>query len=257
MARFVPQKISPAASTDFYGTLTRYFYDCPGASCSNFLTGFVLPNRPPSGATISGGIATKNGEISIVELGNVSSSTASAQISIFRENGSTIGTETASVPPLGTKHLIVSRVGEIGYLEGGAVGSAEAQIKSGLVSAVSLFYKLDEFGVLQYGYAAPFVGSPGATQLSEFNSFISHANEIEIYNASLKEKAATLQILNVDQSVLETREIVVAPHGTFRDIIDVPANTYGTIGLSANNAGLTIRNYVSRPGSYVLTYRGQ
>src|SRR5690606_18840008 len=126
---------------------------------------------------------TKNGEISIVEVGNVSSSGASAQVTVYNQNGSLAGTEVVAVPPLGTKHIIVNRVGQTGYLASESLGSAEAVVQSGLISAVSLFYKLDEFGVLQYGYAAPFVASPGASQLSEFNSFISHSNETEIYNS--------------------------------------------------------------------------
>ncbi|MCB0325598.1 MAG: hypothetical protein KDD69_18580, partial [Bdellovibrionales bacterium] len=256
MARFVPQIVTVGAAPDFYGTLTRYFYDCPGASCNDFLTAFVLPNRPPTGAAIAGGMATKNGEISIVELGNVSSTSVAAQVRAFNSNGSLAGVTVADVPALGTKHVIMNRVGETGYFANESVGSAEATVQNGLVSAVSLFYKLNDFGVLQYGYAAPFVSSPGGAQLTEFNSFVSHENEVEVFNSRSQTGSARLEIINLDQSLIGAQDIVVPAHGTVRLPLVVPKDTYGTLVLSGRD-GLVMRSYVSRPGTYVLSYGGK
>jgi len=256
MVRFVPQDKPDGKAAKFYMSLGRYFYDCVGASCNNFYTAFAIPHRPGTNVGTSGGVSTVNGELSIVELNNISSELASGSLSVFAADGLSAGGMSLAVPALSTEHIIVNRNGANGFLENNTLASGTVTPETGMLSATSFFYKLDSAGELQYGYAAPLMATTGIVQVSEFNSFIEQTNEVEIYNTEGESISAQITAYDANHNVVLVKDISVPAHGTVRFALDVPKDTYGTVVLQAAHSGLGLRNYVSRPGEYVLPFPG-
>ncbi len=258
MARFVPNALRNGGRAEYYITVARYFYDCPGSSCTNFLTAFNIPFRPATGQTLSAGVSTVKGEISIVELNNVGDDTADASVSVFGSSGSFLGREQVVVPALGTRHTIINRAGNSGFLASDEVAIAQTEVASEAVSALSIFYKLDPNGGLVYAYAAPFVDTPGIGQLSQFNSFIRHANELELYNVGNDRLEVNVGAIDYLGNTVFTNENIVLPvNGSTRILLNVPENLYGTVVFSTNGNGLVTRNYVVQQDEYVLTFPGE
>lgn len=142
MAVFTP-KTAKGKLTEYYITNTRYFYECPAHLCTDFLTAFVLPHRPPTTKTTFGGVSTTNGEISVVELNNVTQTSVKSLLRFYDRKGKPLGTQSVNVPPRATRHIIVNKVGETGFLGENAVGSVEVSTKNGYISASTLFYRLE------------------------------------------------------------------------------------------------------------------
>ncbi len=108
---------------------------------------------------------------------------------------------------------------------------------------------------LRYGYVAPTVESPGAVQLSEYNTFVNNKNVVELYNTKNTKVVATLDILSHDGRHLFDVKATLPPKGSTRVPLKVAPNTYGLIII--NGDGVVFRNYVSREGEYVLPFLGQ
>lgn len=245
-----------SGNTGYYLTLTRYFYDCPGASCTNFLTAFNIPRRPGSQQVVSASVSTNDGEIAVIELNNLTDTKSLTKVSVFAETGASAGEQTLSVDPKGTTHLIVNTAGSQGFLAANEVGAAKVATQSGSLSALSIFYKLKD-GILQYAYAAPFVESPGAAQLSEFNTFIGHTNRTELYNSSSSSIAVTLDFFDFLGQRIYSETLTLKPSESRRlASLPLPVDSYGTFTVQADVSGIAVRNYVSRPGEYTLPYLG-
>ena len=256
MARFVPEVLPDGFPAKYYLTLTRYFYDCPGATCTDFLTAFTIPHRPGTEGVVTGGVSTVGDEISIVEVNNNSTNRVESELTVHGVRGELLGRVGPTIPERGTRHVIVNRAGDAGFLGAGEVGSALLKPVFGKLSTLSLYYKLDQDSSLSYAYAAPFAESPGKRQISEFNSFIKHTNSVELYNSTGEEIAATLTVLDVSGATLFLRDYTLLPHGSERISLSLPADTYGTIVLEASAPGVVMRNYLHRGGQYVMTFRG-
>ncbi len=143
MATFTPKKLKGGALATYYITNTRYFYDCFQASCGDFLTAFVMPHRPSTNLMTFGGVSTMDGEISIVELNNVTAAAVKTTLKFFDVNGDLAGKETLSVPSRATRHVIVNRAGDSGFFTENSVGSVQISTDGGFISASTLFYKLE------------------------------------------------------------------------------------------------------------------
>ena len=257
MARFIPEPHSDGTAARYYVTSGRYFYDCVGAGCPNFLTAFTMPYRPPTSNELAGDVSTKDG-ISIIELNNVGQTDVQAQVGVHGASGAFAGTMTMPVPPLGTRHIIVNRVGDQGFLADNTVGAATVNSAPGYLSSLTLFYKLDkDSGRLLYGTAAPFAGSPGVAQISEFNSFIEHTNRSWLFNSSTQPLSASIDILNFTGQLIAQQQFNLPASGSQDFTLPVPADTYGTLIINSSQSGLVFRNYTSRRDEYVMTYIGK
>lgn len=253
MAQFTPN-----SNTPYYLTLTRYFYDCPGASCNNFLTAFNIPRRPGSNASVSGGVSTSGGEIAIVELNNIGVSSSDTHVAVYRDTGNQAGNSVVSVPALGTRHIIVNQSGETGFLANDQVGMAQVAAQGGSISALSIFYKLSSVGVLEYAYAAPLVGARGDALLSQFNSFIEHKNNLEVYNTSGAARTVAVDFYDYLGNKIYGDNFALPGLGSKRySNMALPADTYGTIIVQGDAPGVTVRNYVARAGEYTLPFSGE
>jgi uncharacterized repeat protein (TIGR01451 family) len=142
MVTFVPNNLPNGDPAKYYFTNTRYKYECFMATCTDFYTAFVVPHRPPTTKDTFGGVSTIDGEISIVELNNVTDSHVRAFLNVFNEAGNLLGIEERIVPPLGTRHVIINKVGESGFLQDNNVGSVEISTDGGYISATTFFYNL-------------------------------------------------------------------------------------------------------------------
>ena len=257
MVRFEPDANADGTAAKYYMTLGRYFYDCMGASCNDFYTALAIPHRPGASVGTVGGISTVNGEIAVIEMNNVGETQTNAEISAFNASGLPSGINSVTIPPLGTNHTIVNKSSAQGFFAAETVGMADITPSSGAASASTFFYKLNAKGVLEYAYAAPFNASPDLVQVTEFNSFIGNKNTSEAYNST--EEAVEAQLVGRDAAnqVVLTQTISIPAHGTVRSELALPVDTYGTLTLSSPVKGLVFRNYVSRPGEYVLPFNAQ
>ncbi|MCC6221152.1 MAG: hypothetical protein IT291_07935 [Deltaproteobacteria bacterium] len=202
---------------------------------------------------ISGDVSSKHGEISIVELNNVSTSeSASVALKINDEAGISATNTSLGVPPLGTFHYIASTLVPLESL-----AASEVEGGSSYISASSLFYKLNTLGGLEYAYAAPLVMSPGTDQFSEFNSFIQHVAEFEAYNSSPQTILWNIGVLDyAGAEVCSDKGNKLDPGQSKRFQLPTPPNTYGTVLVQSDRNGLITRTYVRRPDVYTLTFRG-
>ena len=251
MAEFSPNN----SSDKYYMNLTRYFYDClPGQGiCNNFHAAFNIPYRPGISSEISGGVATNNAEISVIELTNTTDEVVQADVNIYNGLGALAGSLSPAIPSRGTHHIIVN-----GILPDNEFGSATVKARSGSLHAVSLFYKLDAAGTMEYAYGAPLTASPGLLQVSSFNSFIAQTNTTEIINQSNTTTSVSLEYRDFTGASVHSSNFVIPPRGTYRvNALGLPGSTYGTMIVNANTPGVVTRNYTARPGSYVLSFFGQ
>ena len=256
MVRFIPAEKSDGSAQKYYLSLGRYFYDCVGAGCTNFYTAFVVPYRPASTVAMQGGVSTVNGELSIVELNNITEDMALVELTSYNGTGTEEAGAMSEVPARATRHQVINKNGDTGFLNGESVGSATVRAVSGAVSAVTFFYKLDESGRLRYAYAAPLVGTGDIVQLSEFNTFIGNKNVAELHNTAETEINVQLVARNVANEVVLVEDITLEPHATERIALALPENTFGTLIIQSDIEGLVFRNYVSRE-EYTLSFRGQ
>ncbi|HMP49641.1 MAG TPA: hypothetical protein PKA63_13320 [Oligoflexia bacterium] len=243
----------------YYVTNTRYFYACPASQCNDFRAAMVVPLRPAfSGATF-GGVSTLDGFLTVVELNNIGQSTGNAELDVFNGSGMPTGTIYQPLAEKMTRHIVVNKNFALGLLSSESVGSAmmkpsNAEAK---ISAISFFYKLDNFGRLVNAFAAPFSGPGGNSQISEFNSFIGQSNIAEVFNPSLSNLDFTLTYLDYLGVPVFKTSASLLPFGSIRiPAQTLPHNTLGTILLESDSSSLVFRNYVEKPNEYTLPFIG-
>jgi len=253
MVKFIPKHDS-----EFYFTTARYFYDCPEpllpAGCNDFLSAFIVPNRPPHTGKVFGTVSTSDDILSIIELNNFEESDATARVDVYdgRNNGEIIDTLNVWVPANGSIHLIMNPI--LGDNEvGAAVINSEQKI-----SALSLMYRLEDVPgfVLDYGYSTQFTGLPGEVQLSEFNSYLGQRSISEIFNTGQSLASVTIDVLDFQGNVLANLEYMLDGRETLRFELPIPViNTYGTLIVQGKD--VLFRNFVVKDGDYVLPFIGQ
>lgn len=251
LARFVPKEVG---TTEYYASLTRLFYDCGKQGiCNDFLTGFVVPDRPAFAGELAGDVSTIDGLISVIELNNPGELPEEVQLQVFTEHGSQAGETTSIMVPVGaTRHVVVSG----NYLEANMIGSAVVSAKNRYLRALNFFYKVDDTQRLRYAFPAPMVSSSGMVQIADFNSFIENKNSVQLFNPIDQVITGNIAVLGYDGKVLESFDLNLAPHAAIRTLLSVPKDTYGTIILNASKKGLVMRNYTSG-NEYTLTSTGQ
>lgn len=257
MATFAPDAKAGGGAAVYYLEVSRYFYDCAGAACTNFLAAFTLPYRPGTQALISGRVSTLDNELSVVELSNTWNAEAVVDFRIFDAPGNVLTQQTINIAPLATKHVLVNQVAGSGYLPAQALGSVQVQAISGYISAAVFQYKLDQADTLLYGYAVPLTGPGAALQVSQFNSFISHANTVELSNTTGAPITVSLDFVAYNSAHLYGTSATVPAHGALRFEPALPADTYGTINIQAAANGLTARAFDERRDQYLLLFAGQ
>ena len=157
----------------------------------------------------------------------------------------------------GSRHEIVNQVGETGFLANNSVGASSISPADGSISAVSVFYKLDETGALLYAYSVPLVKSPGVVQTSEYNSFLGQDSESEVYNPTEELVNAQITARDADNNLVFIEDIELGPKSTRRIKLALPVDTIGTLILQSDSDALVFRNYVRRGNEYVLPFPGQ
>ncbi len=252
-AQFVVRPLPNGSYAEYYITSSRYFHDTQDAAGTHFLSAFVIPPRPATSEMVTGGVSTFG--ISVIELNNPLDEPASVSVRVFDSIGNTTGITPLTVPPFATRHIVVNKSGENGYLANDRVGSARITVSSGKISALSLFYKM-EGNKLVHAYAVPFLGIGATRQLSEFNSFLQQQNDFEFYNSTSETMSAHLDILDYSGRLLSTSQVSLLARSTQRVTLSVPDNTYGTLVVRSSAPGIICRNHVfpKSKDQYVLPF---
>ena len=253
LAEFLPAPRTDGEPSNYYLHVTRYFYDCLGSSCSNFLTAFNMP-APTAGARSSiSGVSTADGEVSVVELTNAGGSDTTADLRVYNDRGNLQGSLSAVISRKASQHYVMIRNGETGFIDAGESASAVAESESSSLNAVTVFYKLEDSGRLLHAYAAPFMDDTSQRQTSQFNTFIKHRCIPEIYNKTERTITASLDFIAVGGARVFEGQVEVPAHGTTRlDSLALAANTYGIVRMNADEEGLVLRSYIRRANTYTL-----
>lgn len=255
LAIFFPDNSNPEIK--YQAHVTRYFYDCPGASCPSFLTAFAMPRTIPSALKRQGSVSTAKGEISIVELNNISTLYSSTAVKIFNQSGTKITDLHVGASQGGTTHLIITEGGGAGALKPNELGSAEFSIGFGEMALTSVFYKVSSRGLLSYAYATPLSDKEYSQQVSEFNSFIDHQNELELVNTNDKPKTVRVNITTPSGATIWNHDsILLQARETKRITLLLPENLYGILSIHSNEPGVFSRTIISRANQYSLAYNG-
>ena len=253
LAEFLPAPRSDGKPSKYYLHVTRYFYDCFGSSCSNFLTAFNMPAPTAAAGSSISGVSTADGEISVVELTNAGGSDTTADLRVYDERGALRGSLSAQIGHKASRHFVMSRSGETGFIDTDETASAVAESRSSLLNAVTMFYKLDASGRLLHAYAAPFMDDASEMQTSQFNTFIEHRCIPEIYNKTEKTITASLDFIAVGGARVFEGQVEVPAHGTVRlESLALSANTYGIVRMNSDEQGLVLRSYLRRANTYTL-----
>ncbi len=256
MVKFMPASKSDGSAAKYYMSTGRYFYDCIGASCTNFYTAFVLPKRPSTDVMTSGGVSTIEGETVVLELNNnTDNSSADVDLKSYAALGATSNMRKA-IPANGTAHVTINKHNGVGLLDNNTVGGINVDAMTGSVATTSIFYKLDNKGVLEYAYAAPLAGANKTVQFSEFNSFIGNINVSELFNSTDREASVQIQARDASNNLVLNSTIIVRPFSTERVTLTLPKDTYGTIVAQSTTPGISFRNYVRR-SDYVVSFKGE
>ncbi len=255
MARFIPD----SNDSEYYVVLIRYFYDCFAATCADFHTAFVVPFRPATNVETAGNISTINGELSVVEVNNVLPNSVTGNIVVSSEEGAGIGNVPLDVPANGVRHTVMNRAGALGFLDNNRVGAARVQSTgNSAISAVSVFYQLNDAGILQYAYASPLVQPAGTSQVADFNTFIGHTNQAEVFNPSDTLVSVNIRAIDVSGAEVANVNVNLDPRSSERlDFSSLPRDTFGVYIINSEPEAVVFRSYVIKEGRYVLPSVGQ
>ncbi|MFN8389804.1 MAG: transglutaminase family protein [Bdellovibrionota bacterium] len=248
-AEFVPDDLTQ----EYYIETTRYFYEGVGASSEKFYTAFSLPNRPLTGAVVTGKAAVLPNQLGVVEMINGSDASLNASLKFFNAQGSVSGSSEQFITKKGSAHQIVNALNAFSDIQSAQVSGPPESI-----AATTVIYQLNDSGKLQFAYAPPFTESAGAVQLTEFNSFIQHQNILELDNSTNQQLKVNVQVVSFDRTQATSPfEIVLAPKGSERRVLKLPEDTYGTIIVDSNGStGVVVRNDVARAFQYILPFLG-
>jgi|GEM_PF-4193730 len=251
LAQFTPDDLR----AEYYFESTRYFYEGTGTQSRNFHTAFAIPNRPLTGASVTGKAASFSNErsLSVLEIINGSAAPVSATLRRFDSTGNQVENSTIPIPAKGTLHRVVASA------QAGASDNASAEI-SGPVESLApttVIYAFGAEGQLLYGYAPTFSESAGTEQFTEFNSFIGHQNSLEIYNSTDASISGVVRVLSYDNKNLFSAPFQLLSRASGRTTLALPHDTYGTIVVDAAATGLIIRNDVVSPAQYVIPLSGR
>ena len=247
LAQFIPD----SGTDSYYFETSRYWYEGVGASSTKFYTAFPLPHRPPTGAGVTGRISNFPGEISIVEIVNASDEDAAPTIKFFAQNGSLSKTETPMIPAKGSIHRVIT--GSI--LATNTVGSAEVSGSPETFATITLVYRFDQFGQVTLGYAPPFNESAGKMQITDFNSFIGHSNNLEVFNSTDTPLNTTVTILDYLNQPLPQINFVLPARAATRLTLALPKDSYGTVIVDTGSSlGVIVRNDIERKDEYTMPF---
>ena len=256
LARFVPEN----PNQKFYQTVSRYFYNCPDpllpAGCLNFLSAFVLPDRPPLADRVVGNVSVTDATFSVIEIINPLKFDGKVLVEAFNSSGTQMSSLVVDVPHFGSRHLIVND-----WLNSGSGYAVVTPLStmaksSAFVSVSSLTYKLFDDGQLSYGYASPFTklsNEPG--QVSQFNTFLAQDNVLEFNNDTNVKQKVVVTVLDYFGNNLDELFVTLKPHATVRQRLNVLPDTYGTLVIDGQD--LLFRNFVTKQNEYVIPYRSQ
>ncbi|MFN8392552.1 MAG: hypothetical protein U0136_19825 [Bdellovibrionota bacterium] len=250
LAQFVPA----SNGDDYYIELTRYFYEGTGATSDKFYTAFPVPIHRPTGAAVTGKALAAANELSIFEFVNATSAAAAVNLQVFNSAGADLMSQGFNIPAFGTIHRVITN-----ELSASSTPPASAQLAGpkNSIDSMTAVYGFDK-GNLLYAYAPQFYQSAGTKQFTEFNSFIGHANFLELINSTDKPITAQVSLINFDQSPISSFQVALPPRGTDRRQLTVPSDSYGTIVVdTGSDSGVVVRNDVTRPGQYVMPFFGQ
>ncbi len=238
-------------SQDFFYAMTRYHFE----SLSNFpnaYTAFVLPKQRGSTGPATGIIEREERTFAFVETFNSGSAASSVNYRYYAADGSAAGTTGFSVAPRASVHTFV----DSSLLANDSSGSVEYTSGSSTTSPLIVHYVFAENGELAYAYASGFKVSSGLKQRTEFNTYLGQENTAILFNSSQSSISGSLELVSLDGMSLQVLPFTLAAKARAAFPLNVEANTYGGLKLSADNLGLGSFVLREKQNEYVLPFFG-
>jgi hypothetical protein len=255
-ARFVPNSNSEGY-LPYYLTVGRYFYDCPGATCDNFVTGFSVPIRRSTDLELTNIIEyNRNPKSAVIaktmlELNNNLNSSIPGKMQLFNLLGKKLGQASWNLAPYS------SRVMELGTLKSVAKekGPRSAlSLSSQSANSTQIFYYYNNKGRLLYAFSAPPLNSSGKRILLQLNSQLKQTNQLMLNNVSAKNVSIQLKAINFDGTQLLTKSLTIPAKGSTTYRASLPKDKYGLFVIEADGEGIVARNIVSKGNEYAIVY---
>ena len=247
MAQFVP-----SSNSKYFIQSSRYFYEGGFTAKQNFYAAFSIPDRPPTGATITARLSRQPQETSVVEMVNGSAAQSLANFNVFNASGGLTLHDTTTLQPKATLHRVVYA----SMLPANAEGTASISGPIESLTAITVIYRLNSGGQLLTAFAPPFAESAGKFQIADFNTFIGNTDTLQVFNSTTNPISANVRVIDYAGNQF-TIKLNLGSHASSRTILPPPLDSYGTIVVDASDLGLIIRNDIERPGQYVIPISGR
>lgn len=247
MAQFVP-----SSSSRYYIQATRYFYEGGFTAKQNFYTAFSIPDRPPTGATITARISRQPQETSVIETVNSSTAAATAQYNTFNSSGGQTLHESVTIAAKAAYHRVV----DASMLPANSEGSASISGPVESFGAITVIYRMNSSNQLLTAFAPPFAESAGKFQIADFNTFIGNVDTLQVFNSTTTPISADVRVIDYAGNQF-TLHLNLGSHASSRSVLPPPLDSYGTIVVDASDLGLIVRNDIERPGQYVIPISGR
>ncbi|MDV7391158.1 hypothetical protein RZS08_07390, partial [Arthrospira platensis SPKY1] len=228
-ARFVPK-----TNSRYLLSVGRLFYNCNNDySCSDFVTGNVIPGQVPSSVTRYGNVSMFD-NISIVEVSNPGLYPVRLDGSVFNY----------VLPPQSTRHI------DMRALKVNGLTLFELKTNGKVIASV-VNYELDN----QLSWVVPF-GGIYDTQVVEWNTYIDQIVYVDVFNTGIKQ-TVTLDVFDSEGELIESGNYedshysaVLEKNGSKRFIIEVPKDRYGTVVVKGKQ--LVVTSSLRKANEYVI-----
>ena len=187
----------------------RYLYDNAG-SRDSFDTAFQLEGTVGTGELTATAVDTTDGQTSVLELGNTSAETISANIALYDQNGQVQAALAVALAPHAVRHLIVNEL--IGNGLRGIVTVKASALNS--VMSVVMQYSRKENGGINYMFGIPAVQALGTVLRGSYNTYLEQESEIVLINPAAEARSAGLTLVrNSGEAAEQATDLTVPAHG--------------------------------------------
>ena len=229
------------ASSAFQIRNVRYFYDNPQLT-NSFDAAFDLAGTVGTNDLLSAPVFTNSSQISVLELGNVSSERTDVAVKVYDEDGTEHSSFTVTLAPRSVRHLIMNEI--LGEDRRGVV-TAKGNT-SGSVIAEVMQYKHASDGGLAWLYGVPGRTAAGAVLRGSYNTYIGQKSKIVIVNPTGQAQITGLTFKRNNGQSVSLGSVIpdwleVPAHGLLVvNVTDiVGADDYGVVtAVLANNSSL-------------------
>lgn len=227
LVRWIPD----SATGRFQVRNVRYLTDNP-LGAPTFDSAFQLEAVPGSGETQVVPIDNSSGSSAVLELANVTNSTNTITVTLYRENGDTVAVFAPALAPYASYHLITAL-----YMDGfKGVAKIETSTPESTI-AVAMQYGITNDGGINYLYGVSAKQPVGDMLRGSYNTFLEQGCSLVLSNIANESVTASITLSNQSGTVATLSSSVIPANGS--TTVDICSNdqlnTYGVVNVSMSS----------------------